>query len=174
VAAAKPQAESAPLALDAKYVPAVGHPRVTINLLHIADNKLVPIQFADHRTIHVDTPLAMPRAYVVRDNQAEIAALLDRHGIAYRVLDEARSEWAVEFVPDASRARSAVPADKLRERPIRLRALPGDLWVDIDQPRGRLAALIFEPRSTSSLFRSKAYASLAAPGKTLPVSRVPR
>jgi hypothetical protein len=174
VAAAKPQAESTPLALDAKYVPAIGNPRVTINLLRIADNKLVPIEFPDHRTIHVDTPLAMPSAYVVRDNQAEIATLLDRHGIAYRTLDSARSEWAVEFAPDASRVRNAAPADKLRERPIRLRVLPGDLWVSVDQPRGRLAALLFEPRSTSSLFRSKAYSSLAAPRKSLPVCRVPR
>jgi hypothetical protein len=174
VAAAKPQAESTPLALDAKYVPAVGNPRVKINLLRIADNQLVPIAFPDHRTVHVDTPLVMPAAYVVRENQAEIGALLNRHDIAYRTLDSARGEWAVEFVPDHSRSRNVTPADKLRERPIRLRALPGDLWVSTDQPRGRLAALLLEPRSTSSLFRSKAYSSLVAPGKSLPVCRVPR
>jgi hypothetical protein len=116
----------------------------------------------------------MPVAYVVRDQQAEIGELLDRHGIAYRTLEEARSEWAVEFVPGGVRTKSTAPADKLRERPLRFRALPGDLWVSVEQPRGRLAALLLEPRSTSSVFRSKAYSSLVSPGKSLPVVRVPR
>jgi hypothetical protein len=174
VAAAKPQAASVPLALDAKYVAGLGQPRVKIHLRRIDDGKLEAIEFPDHRAIAVDTPLAMPVAYVVRNNQAEIGELLERHGIAYRTLEEARSEWAVEFVPDSVRTKSTVAADKLRERPLRFRALAGDLWVSVEQPRGRLAALLLEPRSTSSAFRSKAYSSLVTPGRPLPVVRVPR
>jgi hypothetical protein len=174
VAAAKPQAASVPLALDAKYVAALGHPRVRINLQRLDNGKLEAIEFPDHRTIAVDTPLPMPVAYVVRDEQAEIRELLDRHGIAYRTLDEARSDWAVEFVPGEVRTAASAPAEKLRERALRFRALPGDLWIAVDQPRGRLASLLLEPRSTSSIFRSKAYSSLVAPGKPLPVVRVPR
>jgi hypothetical protein len=176
VAAARPQSASVPLSLDAKYVAGLGHPRVKIDMLHIADNKLVAIEFPDHRSVAVDTPLAMPRAYVIRDHQADIAALLDRHGIAYSTLTESRSEWAVEFVPGnrTARAKDAAEVDKLRERPMRLRADSGDLWISVDQPRGRLAALLLEPRSTSSLFRSPAYKSLVSPGKSLGVVRVPR
>jgi hypothetical protein len=174
VAAARPQSASVPLALDARYVAGVGHQRVAINLHRIADGKLESIEFPDHRTVSVETPLAMPSAYVVRDNQAELAALLERHGITYRTLEDERSEWAVEFAPGSARTKSSALVDKLRERPVRLRVLPGDLWISMDQPRGRLAALLFEPRSTSSLFRATAYAPLVAPGKSLPVYRIPR
>jgi hypothetical protein len=48
------------------------------------------------------------------------------------------------------------------------------LWIDLNQPRGRFAALILEPRSDSSLFRSAAFGHLVDAGESLPVSRVPR
>ncbi len=174
LAAAKPQAASVPLALDAQYVAGVGHPRASLNLRRIADGKLERIEFADHRTVSVDTPLPLPTAYLVRANQAELAELFDRHGIEYRTLDAVRTEWAIEFSHDRARARATSPVDKLREQPVRLRAMPGDLWVSVDEPRGRLAALILEPRSTSSVFRTPQYAPLVVPGKSLPVYRVPR
>jgi hypothetical protein len=174
IAAGRPQAASMPLSLDAKYVAGVGHPRVSINLRRISDGKLESIRFADHREVAVDTPLEMPSAYLVRGNQAELAALFDRHGIEYRTLEASRTEWAVEFAPDRSKTRAALPIDRFGERPMRLRTLSGDLWVSTDQPRGRLAALILEPRSTSSLFRSSRYAQLAVPGKSLPIYRIPR
>jgi hypothetical protein len=174
VAAGRTQAASMPLSLDAKYVAGVGHPRVAIDLRRISDGKLESIQFADHREVTVDSPLAMPNAYVVREHQAEFAALFNRHGIEYQTLDAARTEWAIEFPADGGKARASAPADRFGERPMRLRAAPGDLWIDMDQPRGRLAALILEPRSTSSLFRAQRYAPLAIPGKPLPIYRIPR
>ncbi|MCI0334488.1 MAG: M14 family metallocarboxypeptidase [Planctomycetes bacterium] len=174
LAAAKPQAASVPLALDAKYVAGVGHPRASLNLRRISDGKLERINFADHRTVAVDTPLPLPTAYLIRKNQAELAELFDRHGIEYRTLDAVRTEWAIEFAYDSAKARATSPVDKLREQPVRLRALPGDLWVGVDQPRGRLAALILEPRSTSSIFRTSPYAQLVVRGKSLAVYRVPR
>jgi len=174
LAAAQPQSASVPLSLDAKYVASVGHAKVAIDLRRISDGKLESIQFVDHRTVTVDTPLPMPTAYVVRDNQAELAAFFDRHGIAYHTLDEVRTDWAIEFVHDSAKTRAAAPIDQFSERPVRLRAQTGDLWVSMDQPRGRLAALILEPRSTSTLFRTPQYAQLVVPGKSLPVYRIPR
>jgi hypothetical protein len=111
---------------------------------------------------------------VVRNRQAEFARLFDRHGIEYRTLTGDRTEWAVEFAYDGSKSRSGAPIDHFGERPTRLRASIGDLWVSTDQPRGRLAALILEPRSNSSLFRSPRYAQVVVPGKSLPVYRVPK
>jgi hypothetical protein len=174
VAASRPQAESVPLALDPKYVAAVGHASVPINLRRISDAKLERFQFVDHRAVVVDTPLPLPAAYVVHDHQATLAKLLDRHGIKYHTLDEARTEWAVEFAPDGAKARGAAAVDRLGERLIALRALPGDLWIRMDQPHGRLAALILEPQSTSNLFRMPQYAHLCAQGGSLPVYRIPR
>jgi hypothetical protein len=174
LAAARPQAQSVPLALDPNYVAAVGHVRVPINLRRISDGKLESIRFADHRTVAVDTSLHLPRAYVVHDHQPELAKLLDRHGIEYHKLDETRSEWAIEFAPNGEKPRAAAVVDRLGERSIHLRALPGDLWVSVDQPRGRLAALVLEPQSTSSLFRMSQYTQLCKPGERLPVYRIPR
>jgi hypothetical protein len=174
LAAARPQSASVPLSLDAKYVAGVGHPKVAIDLRRISDGRLETIQFVDHRTVAVDTPLPMPSAYVVRDHQAELSALFDLHGIEYRTLDEARTEWAVEFAYDSAKKRGAAIIDQYNERPVRVRALPGDLWVSLDQPRGRLAALILEPRSTSSLFRTAHYVQLCTPDESLPIYRIPR
>jgi Zinc carboxypeptidase len=174
LAAAQPQAVSSPLALDARYVAGLGHPRMALNLQRIDNGKLEKIQFADHRTIEVETSLPMPEAYIVRGNQADLAELLDRHGIEYRTVERARTEWVVEFAPGGGKAKATAPVDKFHERVVRLRVLPGDLWVDVNQSRGRLAALIFEPRSTSSLFRTAHYAPLVTPGKSLPICRVPR
>jgi hypothetical protein len=173
LAAARTQSESAPLALDPIYVATVGHARIPINLRRISDGKLETIRFADHRTVAVDTPLPLPRAYVVHGHQAELAKLLDRHGIAYHRIGDAQNEWAVKFAPGNAKPRAAAAIDRLGERSSHFRALPGDLWVSLDQPRGRLAALILEPRSTSSLFRMPPYAQLCKPGETLPVYRIP-
>jgi hypothetical protein len=67
-----------------------------------------------------------------------------------------------------------VTLDRAREQRKRVTAQPGDLWIDLDQDRGRLAALILEPRSNSSLFRGPQYSPLVTPGKPLPIYRVPR
>lgn len=174
LAAARPQSESVPLSLDARYVAGVGHPKVAIDLRRISDGKLETIQFVDHRTVVVDSQLTMPTAYVVRDHHAELSAFFDRHGIVYHTLDEARTEWAVEFAHDSAKKPSEEVVDQFRERPVRLRALPGDLWVSLDQPRGRLAALILEPRSTSNLFRTPRYVQLCTPGESLPIYRIPQ
>jgi hypothetical protein len=174
LAAARPQAESVPLALDPNYVAAVGHARVPINLRRIADGTFESIRFADHRTVAVDTSLSLPRAYVVHDHQAQLARALDRHGIQYHTLREARNEWAIKFAPDRAKVRNAEPVDQLGESSVSLRVLPGDLWISVDQPRGRLAALLLEPQSTSSLFRMPQYVQFCRPGETLPVYRIPR
>lgn len=174
VAAARPQAASMPLALDPQYVAGVGQPRVSINLRRIADGKLQRINFADHRTVATDTNIAMPAAYVVRDPQGEIAVLLSQHGIAFQTVDAARDAWGVQFVPDETKFRVAVASNRPQERMALLQLQPGDLWVSLDQPRGRLAALILEPASTSSIFLASRYSPLFSPERPLPVYRVPR
>ncbi len=71
-------------------------------------------------------------------------------------------------------AKTGITLDRARERTVQLRAQPGDLWIDMNQPRGRLAALILEPRSSSSLFRTPAHMPLVTTGRPLPVYRIPK
>jgi hypothetical protein len=186
LAKAERRAASVPLALDVRYVADPNDPPVPIELQRIADGKLERIEFADSRTVAAGKPLPMPAAYVIRSHQAEIAALLDRQGIRYRTLESPRSVQGVEFIagPDVAVLRTSGSTlldtmsnptlDKVRERRVRVKAKPGDLWIDLHQDRGRLAALILEPRSNSSLFRTPQYFPLVAVGQPLPIYRVPR
>jgi hypothetical protein len=186
VAKARRTAIETPLALDVRYIADPQDPPVPIALRRIADGELERMEFADSRTIAAGKPLRMPAGYVVRAHQAEIAPLLDRQGIRYRTLKSPRTFHAVEFVagpaspalqPATTDLLEAIPnvtLDRAREQRKRLAARPGDLWIDLDQQRGRLAALILEPRSNSSLFRGPEYSQLVTPGKVLPIYRVPR
>lgn len=179
-----------PLALDVRYVADAADPPVEIDLRRISDGELERIEFVDSRTVATRAPLRMPAGYVIRAHQAQIAELLDRQGIRYERLESPRTMRAVAFDVSRSQVRfhvaaSAPPSaaalaetiealDRVQEQSAPIEALPGDLWIDLDQPRGRFAALILEPRSGSSLFRSAAYLHLFGPGKTLPVVRIPR
>ena len=46
-----------------------------------------------------------------------------------------------------------------------LNAPAGSLLIDTAQPYGRVAVMLLDPRSTSSLFRYPAYAALVDPGR---------
>ncbi len=186
VAKAERHATSAPLALDVRYVADPQDPPVAIDLQRIADGKRERIEFADSRTVAAAKPLQMPAAYLIRSHQAELAALLDRQGIRYRTLQKPRSVEGVEFIAghqvaaintSATALVDALPnptLEKSRERRVHVKARPGDLWVDLNQQRGRLAALILEPRSDSSLFRTPQYFPLVTAGEPLPIYRIPR
>ena len=168
-------AANTPLALDVRYVADPNDPPVPIELRRIADGELERIEFADSRTVAAGEPLRMPAGYVVRSHQAEIAALFDRQGIRYRTLEIAavgpggridrRPRRGLHHTSDSTcstrcrirrSTRSASDASALT-------AKPGDLWIDLDQQRGRLAALILEPRSNSSLFRAPEYFAARSP-----------
>jgi hypothetical protein len=174
VAEAPAQAAKTPLVLDARYVGEPGLPAVAINLRRIADNQLESIEFADHRTVVAGEPLPLPAAYVVRDHQEEIGTWLARHGIEFRKLDAPQSMTGAEFDAGPAAALPDTTLDRTREREALVEMQPGDLWIDLAQPRGRMAALLIEPRSTSCLFRTPEYYPLVSPGKTLPVCRIPR
>lgn len=179
-----------PLALDARYVADTADPPVAINLRRINDGELERVKFVDSRTVATRAPLRMPASYLVRAHQNEIAQLLDRQGIRYERLAWPRRMRGVEFSVEKGKVRfqvavesaptaAASPAtmnllDNVQEVNSPVRAAVGDLWIDLNQPRGRFAALILEPRSGSSLFRTAAYEHLVGRGENLPVVRIPR
>jgi hypothetical protein len=174
VAAARSLESSAPLALDSQYVTGPGNPRVTIDLRRIADGVLENIEFSDNRRIAAGPLLPMPAAYLIQADQADLRTLLDRHGVAYRTVNTTRKEWAVEFQAVRDPGAPNATLHMIHERVVRVRGRPGHIWIDLNQPLGQLAALLLEPRSTSSLFRTLEYRSFVAAGKTLPVYRIPR
>ena len=60
----------------------------------------------------------------------------------------------------------------LSERHIALSCKPGDLWIDVAQPFGKLAVILLEPLSSSSLFRAPPYSETLEPGKEFFICRV--
>jgi hypothetical protein len=174
VNAAREQARTTPLALDVRYVAEPNDPPVTIELRRIDDGQIERIKFADSRTVAAGARLAMPTAYVIRDEVPQLRELLDRHGIRYRAVDKPRRKWGVAFAIGADVASPQAALNKVREWPVRVDVREGDLWVDLDQPRGRLAALLLEPRSNSSLLRTPEFSPLVTAGQVLPIYRIPR
>ena len=169
VATARREGRITPLVLDPQYVGDRHDSPVAIDLRRISDGELKRIEFADHRTVSAGPALPVPAAYLIRGHQIEFGALFDQQGIEYRTLDSDRTDWAVEFKAD-----STARLNDVQESVTKVRAQPGDLWVDVDQPRGRLAALLLEPRSTSSLFQTLEFARQIEANHTLPVVRIPR
>jgi hypothetical protein len=171
VAAARRDAALQPLSIVQRYAPNTGDEPVTIDLRRISDNELETIEFVDYRRVYTSERLPEPAAYVVRGNQSDLRALLDRQGIQYLVLWEPRIEWAMGFAP--GRLNESVPAmlDGASEYVTRVTAEVGDLWIDPAQIRSRLAALILEPHSESSVWRKPEFAA-ALGADELPVFRI--
>ncbi len=131
-----------------------------------------------------------PRAYVVLPGlwQDAIASLLDAHGVRY----ERASAGSVQGqgAHEAFRIDSTVVADQpnqgiLRQETFgRWEAVPGSsaplgptgsfLVVPVDQPLGRLAAVLLEPRSDDGVAAwALVPASALRAGGTAPILRIP-
>jgi hypothetical protein len=104
----------------------------------------------------------MPSTYVVVEHAAEIASVLERHAIVFEETAEPLackvkvSRFTVK--PDAH-ARAALLSSEERE----VLAPPGSLIIDLVQARGRLAVLLLDPRSNSSIFRFPQFAAMLDP-----------
>lgn len=137
---------SGPFALAADYGPDRDHPWVDIDLRRRDSGDLVVHRFPDHRRVTARHLIEPPQGYLIVAGQRLLRPVLDAQAIAYTRLDEPRMLWALGTAAN-SRAEA-------------VRAPPGSLLVDLDQRRGRQAALLLEPRSSSSLFRYAEFAAL--------------
>ncbi len=159
------------LTLYAAYAPDPTHPRVTLPLRRLDTRALEDHVFDDHRRVVTTDTIAFPPALAITAHTARMRALLDRHGIAYRVLarPEPTPVLAARFAPVAGDMGPVAMADEHR----RVLDLPtGSLLVDLRQPAGRIAALLLDPRATSSVFRYPDYAGLVRPDQEFFVYRL--
>jgi hypothetical protein len=171
--------EKQPLQLFSAYTLDTSHPRVLLQLRKRNTGKLVQISFADHRRVKNRYPLILPKAYLVTANEARIGEFLARHHIKYQVV---QSPFTVKVIayqlatgslsknPNAITPETAL--SYFSEREAVLTAHKGNLWIDLNQRGGKLAALFFEPRSSNNLFKDATYADLVAPGKEFFIYRV--
>ena len=158
-----------PLVLGADYVAATAGAVHHVPLRRIDSGEVVSLPFPDHRRIAPHAPVLAPRAYVVARHVRVVRDLLLRHGLHFEVLERAR-ETTVE--------RRLVERVSLDQPPalgvagtLRLQLPAGALRIPLDQPFGRVVALLLEPNSASSAFAHPAYRRLLIPGEPLFVHR---
>lgn len=152
------------MALYTGYVRDDAHPRVKIPMRRLDTRELEELEFRDHRRQVFADEIALPPTLLVTAGQDRIGKVLQRHHIAYETLVSSRS---IEVLA----ARYAVRSDitkRVRLLSAEARALTapaGSLLIDTAQPAGRVAVMLLDPRSTSSLFRYPAYAALVDQGR---------
>ncbi len=132
-------AETWPLAANAEYVPMPGQETIVVNLRRLADGELEPRTFAYRGDIHGGPSLPPAKAYRITARVPEVAAWLMRHDLRFE-----------------TRATAMPTTD---DEP---------LTVPLNQPGGRLAALLLDPDSTAALWRTPGFADLSSP----PVIRI--
>lgn len=153
VAAHRAAFQNARVVLFARYVVAPEHPQTSVPLRRIDTGERVVVAFSDHRQIALADTITRPRGYVVTAHTRELGELLGRHGIEYAALGARRALRVVashfEVAPAASgRARLT------RARAKTISAPSGALTIDLSQANGRLAVVLLDPRSASSVFRT--------------------
>ncbi|CBL46131.1 Hypothetical protein HDN1F_25480 [gamma proteobacterium HdN1] len=156
--------------LSARYVLDKRHPQVAIPLRRLDDQQLQTLIFADHRALHFGPSLQVPRYYAVTAHQQKIAEYLQKNHIRYDVLTSPREVDAEINQYRRSQGAEATLAKSRREL---RRIAAGSLWVDLSQPLARLAMVLLDPRSSSSVFLAPDYAPLWAPDQDFFILAVP-
>jgi len=142
------------------------HPEIDIPLRRLDTRALETLTFRDHRLVEHADEITLPSTYVVTGELERLRAVLDVHGIRYVVADTPRPMRVVasRFAPQANITERV---ETLASETIDFTAPPGSLIIDVGQRLGRAAALLLDPRSTSSVFRYPAYAALIDPAEPL-------
>jgi len=167
-------------AVDTLRHPVTGSPMFARRDVRTPESMPAFVRFAPSETV------TAPSAYVVPfgEAQAHVRQLLDGHGIRYReefVWGVARQRFRLDSVHVASRpfqdvrmqevfgAWEDVPAE--RGDPPRLAPA---LVVPVDQPLGRLAVMLLEPRSDDGVITwGIVPASALEAGGSVPIERIP-
>lgn len=168
------------LPLDFQYVAEPGKPKIQLPYRSLRGGRRVMKTHTYRGRVTVARSVRLPKALAVTRHQKMIAKILDLHGIRYAVLKHRLSAKVVELRLGDGRLRKAADGEGqehppvIAERSATLTFSPGDLWVDLAQRKGRIAALIFDPRSQDSIFLKARYRELLEGGEqtfVLPVTK---
>lgn len=165
--------------LVATYGPDPGRETIPIRLRRIADGQLEIRNFRYFGRIVPSEELVLPAAYAITAHQDAIETVLKRQHIRYESLREAREcQATVQNISMRENAgsptRRASERIDIEDRDALVRLPAGTLWIPMRQPARRLIPLLLEPRSNSSLYEHRDYASLVAPGQDFFVLRIPK
>jgi hypothetical protein len=162
VEAARQALHREPLTLFAGYERDATHPSVEIPMRRLDTRALEQVTFPDHRKQVDDQQIPFPPMIAITRHMDAIQPVLERHGIRHWELDE---ETGAEVIATRVRVPANIVerAEVLEETRKTLVLEPGSLIIDTAQLGGRIAPLLLEPRSTSSIFRYPEFAALVKP-----------
>ncbi|MGD9600658.1 MAG: M14 family zinc carboxypeptidase [Gammaproteobacteria bacterium] len=159
-----------PLTLYAGYELDRDHPRVKIPMRRLDTRELEDLEFRDHRRQVDADVIPYPPMLVVTRHQERLREVLERHDVHYWSVAQptAADVVAARF---EGRANIYDRVKLLAETRRQIDIEPGGLFIDLTQPNGRLAALLLDPRATSSVFRYPEFAALVQPDEEFFVYR---
>lgn len=156
------------LVVGAHYAPNGLDATHRVPLRRIDTGEVVDMPFADHRRLSLHAPVTVPRAYLVPRHSNVMRDLLWRHGLRFDYVERPERRRVLEHgVEQVMQNGEFALRTSPRERELHIPA--GTLRIALEQPLGRVAALLFEPTSTSTAFSYPAYRRLLKPGERLPV-----
>ena len=161
-----PEADGS-LVLKSEYAPDSEQEKIEIPLIEMASGKRVKRTFDYHGKVKTIEKLQPPPAYLIKDHQEQIAALLQRHGVAVERLTVAatfpgtrREITHLNVTPPLPERHRFNIELELDAKAVEVHAKPGDLLVSLNQPQGRLVPLLLEPMSSTSIYQEPGYARM--------------
>ncbi len=157
--------------VDTVAHPVTGSPMLQRRDVRVPETMPAYVRFGPEETV------VAPALYLVAEDAADaVADLLDAHGIAYRrgaFPSSGRQRFRLDSVRTAER-----PFQNVRQQEVFGAWEPASgaggsgLIVPVDQPLGRVAVMLFEPRSDDGLVTWGVVADALAAGR-VPVERTP-
>ncbi len=154
------------------------NPKVDIPLINVKTGEQEIHAFPNFAKISLSMPLALPKAYVITNEQERFMQLFSRHHLTYQIIQAPQTLTVTQSTIrnihekyNLIRSSTILEVDT-DERSADITLNPGDLWIDVNQPMGQLIPLILEPRSTDSIFQEDPYRSLLKINETLFIGRV--
>lgn len=151
-----------PILLYAGYTLDQEQPQTSIPMRRLDTGQLEQLNFPDHRKQINADEIAFPPMMVITRHQDVIRTVLESHRIDYQPVLQPVAQ-AVLAMHVKTPANSERPVELLMETQKTLTIAHGSLLIDLFQPNGRIAVLLLDPRSTSSIFRYPEYARLVKP-----------
>ncbi len=160
--AARQALHKEPLTLFAGYAVDRAHPQVEIPLRRLNTRKLETLKFRDHRTLVTADTEPFPPMLVVTQHLDKLRPILERHQVNFWSVTQPTS---AEVIATRFKGPGNIldRAELLQETRKSLAIEAGGIFIDLTQPNGRTAALLLDPRSTSSVFRYPEFSTLVVP-----------
>ena len=160
--AARQALQKEPLTLFAGYELDRKHPKVAIPMRRLDTRELENLEFRDHRKLVTADVVPYPPMLVITQHLDQLRPVLERHNVHYW---RATQTTGAEVIAARFKGRGNLleRAELLEETRKTIEIEAGGVFIDLTQPNGRIAALLLDPRATSSIFRYPEFSNFVVP-----------